>query len=91
MKTTVIVLAAAVASAASAAIAQGYPGYQVYRAPSTRANGAPRFPEPPRPPELAAPPAFKPFKGQHLYSDRGGLNPYPAPRKPRGGFSTYGH
>jgi hypothetical protein len=39
------------------------------------------------PPDAGA--AFKPFKGTHTSSDRGGVNPYPAPAKPKGGFSTY--
>jgi hypothetical protein len=33
--------------------------------------------------------AFKPFKGSSIYSDRGGLDPYPKPAKPK--HSTYDH
>ena len=93
MRISRIALAVALAGAGAAASARGYSGYHGYRASSP--YSAPKFPQPPKPPkplEFKAAPRFKPFKGEHLYSPRGGLDPYPAPKKPKGGFSTYdGH
>ncbi|MFC3069999.1 hypothetical protein [Phenylobacterium soli] len=83
---------AGVASAAGYSGYHGYHGYHGYSAPHSQ-DAYPRFPEPPKPPkppEFHTEPRFKPFKGQHVDSPRGGLDPYPAAKKPKGGFSTYG-
>lgn len=50
---------------------------------------APKPPQPPKPPTMSQPAPFKPFKGTHVESNRGGVNSYPKPPKPKGGFSTY--
>ena len=58
-------------------------------------NYGPSVPAPPKPPSPIAPikpfggpDEFKPFKGVHTDSTRGGLDPYPH-KKPRGERSTY--
>jgi hypothetical protein len=44
----------------------------------------------PRAPSMSEPERFKPFKGTHLYSDRGGIDAYPRPSKPKGYIDIYG-
>lgn len=36
------------------------------------------------------PDRFTPYKGTSVYSDRGGVNAYPKPAKPKGYIDTYG-
>lgn len=91
MRASTIALALIFTATGAAASAQGYQGYSGYQTPKVYAlPKAPEPPKPPRPPEFRTEPRFKPFKGEHLTSPRGGLDPYPAPKKPKGGFSTYG-
>ena len=48
---------------------------------------APRFPSAPKPPMAPTMPQsdlFKPYKPRSVYSNRGGIDSYPAPRKPPG-------
>jgi len=45
---------------------------------------APRFPSAPQPPTMPQPELFKPYKPRSVYSNRGDIDSYPAPRKPRG-------
>ena len=85
-------LAVAAALFATSAAGQGYPGYQPPPMPGmARIPKVPEPPKPPKPPEFPTPHRFEPFKGQHIDPAPGGLDPYPAPKKPKGGFSPYGH
>jgi hypothetical protein len=58
---------------------------QTYGAGSStwQRNVTPQAPKAPGSPYVPQPPAFKPYQGSSTYSSRGGLNPYPAPAKPR--------
>lgn len=47
-------------------------------------------PAPPRPPPPQAA-QFRPYQGSSVYSNRGGLDPYPQPSKPKGYISVYGN
>jgi len=96
---TIVIAAVLALGAGGAASAQGYPGYIPPKPPGSpqdiRTPEPPKFPKPPRAPEYVTPPKFKPFTGQH-YDTRptspNGFDPYPKPKKPKGGFSTYdGH
>jgi hypothetical protein len=87
-----IVLAALVAGAAQAQIQPLYPAPSPYAAPKAPGYGVPQPPKPPAPIEPLKPfggsDTFKPFKGQHTDSTRGGLDPYPHTH-PRGERHTY--
>jgi len=45
---------------------------------------APTGPRPNMAPPIPQAPGFKPFQGGSVYSDRGGVNAYPPPKKPPG-------
>ncbi len=67
----------------------GWGGGGQVRQPSPAYKGLPQPPAPTGPRSNMAPaipqaPGFKPFKGGSVYSDRGGVNAYPQPRKPPG-------
>jgi hypothetical protein len=66
--------------------------------PPKSAWDAPRAPAAPTPPKAPKSPSattptedgpFKPFKGTHVDSSRGGLDPYPRAAKPKGYVSPY--
>lgn len=44
----------------------------------------PTFPSAPKPPTMAQPDMLKPYKPKSVYSERGGLDSYPKPTKPKG-------
>lgn len=50
---------------------------------ATPAYSAPRPPQPPKPPTMPQGQLFKPYKPTSVYSPRGGIDSYPAPKKPR--------
>ncbi|WP_309643437.1 hypothetical protein [Phenylobacterium sp.] len=82
--------AALLASAASAAPANS--PYGGYRAPQpTYGRMAPIAKTAPiYSPKAPDPNRFKPYQGTSTYSNRGGVNAYPAPAKPKGYLSPYG-
>jgi hypothetical protein len=51
--------------------------------PATPNYSAPRPPQPPKPPTMPQGQMFKPYKPTSVYSPRGGIDSYPAPKKPR--------
>ncbi|HEV2532579.1 hypothetical protein [Phenylobacterium sp.] len=78
---------------ATSAAAQAYSGYEppapgVYHPP--KFPEPPKPPKPPKPPEFAQPKRFEPFQEQKPPAAPNPLDPYPAPKKPKGGFSPYG-
>ena len=52
-----------------------------YHPPTYQSHAAPRPPASPGVTDSGE--AFKPFKGSSVYSDRGGLDPYKKPHKPK--------
>jgi hypothetical protein len=55
--------------------------YQPYKPPVYQAHAAPKPPA--SPDNTDGGEAFKPFKGTSVYSERGGLDPYKKPPKPK--------
>lgn len=50
---------------------------------ATPSYSSPRPPQPPKPPTMPQGQVFKPYKPTSVYSPRGGIDSYPAPKKPR--------